>query len=123
MFNITDSSQTFIATNESNICLACLFNGATLSTSGTVWTTFGHPITTSQNVVVVNPNGTLLITLQPRATNTLQFSCQINEDIFNIIVSCESHVFFCSPLKYLYYAAPATPTAGQLYALLISCNN
>ena len=72
MFNITDSSQKFITTNESNICLACLFNGATQSTSGTVWTAaFGQPIRTSQNVVVVNPNGTLLIT--PGATNTLQF--------------------------------------------------
>ena len=124
MFNITDSSQTFITTNESNICLACLFNGATQSTSGTVWTAaFGQPIRTSQNVVVVNPNGTLLISLQAGATNTLQFSCQINENILNIIVSCESHVFFCSLLKYLYYAAPTTPTAGQLYALLIIYNN
>ena len=127
VFNITDSQT--LTTTASCICLACLFNGATLSTSSTEWTAFGLPITFNQDVALVNPNGTLLITLQSGAANDMQFSCQSKEVVFNIIVSCESHVFFnCSPFKYLYYAAMVsqtqTLTAGELYALLIiSCNN
>ena len=98
VFNITDSQA--LNTTLTNICLACLFNGATLTTSGTVWTAFGQPISTSQNVVVVNPNGTLIITFPPGAISNVPFSCQSNGVVFNITVSCKSQVnSFVHPLN------------------------
>ena len=105
MFNFTDSQ--ILTTTVSNICLACLFDGTTLSTSGTVWTAFGQPIPTGQNVaLVVNSNGTLLITLPPGSIGDVPFSCQSNGIVFNITVRCEFHVYlnyFVHTLKSLYY--------------------
>ena len=90
VLNFTQS-QTF-TTTSSSICLACLFNGATLSASGTVWTIGGQSIPTSQNVVVVNPNGTVLITFPSGTIGDVPFSCQSNGTVFNITVRCESLV-------------------------------
>ena len=88
VLNFTDSQT--LTTTSSNICLACLFNGATLSASGTVWTIGGQPIPISQNVVAVNPNGTLLITFPSGTISDVPFSCQSNGTVFNITVRCES---------------------------------
>ena len=88
VFNFTSSDN--LVTNQSTLCLACLFN-AEGPEPGTAWLMNGQNITPSSGIAKVNGNGTLVI-VQPLKLPVLVFTCQHGGSMFNITLNGECAV-------------------------------
>ena len=85
VFNFTASNT--LITNQSTVCLACLFNSETPEPS-IVWLLNGQIITTESSIAKVNGNGTLVI-VQPLRSPGLVVTCQHKGSMFNITLNGE----------------------------------
>ena len=85
VFNFNDSDN--LVTNQSTVCLACLFNGVGPEPN-TVWLMNGQIIPPSSSIAKVNPNGTLVI-VQPLRLPVLVLTCQHGGNRLNITLNGE----------------------------------
>ena len=86
-FNKSD----ILVTNQSALCLACLFNGEGPQSS-TVWMLNDQNITLQNSIAKVNDNGTLVIMQQP-GPKGFKLTCQHGESMFNLTLKGEVKVY------------------------------
>ena len=79
VFNFTASG--ILTTNQSTVCLACLFNGEGPQ-PGTMWLLDGQDI--ANQVGQVNDNGTYIIMRPSGSTGQVIFTCRLGGNVFNI---------------------------------------
>ena len=88
VFNLNDSDM--LLTNQSAVCLACLFNGEGPEPS-TVWKLNDQIITLESSIARVNGNGTLFIVIPPRSSGLI-LTCQHGGSIYNISLNGELYI-------------------------------
>ena len=108
VFNFTDSDV--LVTNQSALCLACLFNGQGPQ-PGTAWLQNGQDTSSPSlsNIAQVNDNGTLVI-VRPLVFNCqLTLTCQHGGSVFNITVKGELNIVTHCGWLTNYFVSSLTP--------------